>query len=52
MGGWGNTWWALFAGEEIGERLGGTWRRAAAAAAAATVAEFGPDLGRGRHDLD
>jgi len=49
MGG-GNTWWALFDGEEIGERLGGTWRRAAAAAA--TVAEFGPDLGRGRHDLD
>jgi hypothetical protein len=29
--GWetGNTWWALFASEEIGEGLG-TWRRAAA----------------------
>jgi hypothetical protein len=44
----GNTWWPLFAGEEIGEGLG-TSRRASAAAA---VAEFGTDLGSGGHDLD
>ena len=44
--GCGNTWRALFAGQEIGEGLG-TYRRAAAAA----VAQLGPNLGRGRLDL-
>ena len=69
----GNTWWALFAGEEIGEGLG-TLRRVAAAIAHPVVADregerereresargvkvtdaatVGPDLGRGRLDLD
>ena len=32
----GNTWWVLFAGEEIGKGVG-TWRRAAAAAVAHPV---------------
>jgi len=45
--GCGNTWRALFAGQEIGEGLG-TYRWAAAAAA---VAQLGLDLGRGRLDL-
>jgi len=44
--GCGNTWRALFTGQEIGEGLG-TYRRAAAA----EVAQLGPDLGRGRLDL-
>jgi len=43
--GCGNTWRALFTGQEIGEGLS-TYRRAAAA-----VAQLGPDLGRGRLDL-
>ena len=34
----GNTWWALFVGEEIGEGLG-TLRRAAAAVAHPVVAD-------------
>lgn len=41
----GNTCWALFAGEEVGEGLG-TWCRAAVAGAQAE-----PDLGRGKLDL-
>jgi len=38
--GTGNTWWALFASEEIGEGLG-TWRRAAASVAHPVVADRG-----------
>jgi hypothetical protein len=34
----GNTWWTLFAGEEISEALG-TWRRAAVEVAHPVVAE-------------
>jgi len=42
----GNTCWALFAGEEVGEGLV-TWCRAAAVAGA----QLEPVLGRGRLDL-